>query len=78
MTSIHFGSLVSAVTYTISLNLFNGTGGYLHKTQCKIEFTYASHCVNKNVTPPRMLKKCFLIAKIKRWNNSFQNMYNML
>ena len=48
------------------------------KTQCKIEFTYAPHCVCKTVTPRRMLKKCFLIAKIKRWNNSFQNMYDML
>ena len=27
--------------------------------QCKIEFTYASHCVSKNVTPRRMLKKNF-------------------
>ena len=25
-----------------------------------------------------MLKKCFLIAKIIRWNKSFQNMYDML
>ena len=48
------------------------------KTQCKIEFTYASHCVSKNVTPRRMLKKCFLIAKINRWNNSFQNMFDIL
>ena len=31
-------------------------------TQCKIEFTYASHCVSKNLTPRRMLKKCFLDA----------------
>ena len=47
-------------------------------TRCKIEFTYASHCVSKNLTPRRMLKKCFLIAKIIRWNKSFQNMYDML
>ena len=33
-------------------------------TQCKIEFTYASHCVSKNMTPRRMLKKCFLIAQM--------------
>ena len=26
-------------------------------TQCKIEFTYASHCVSKNVMPRRMLRK---------------------
>ena len=52
----------------------------LLKTQCKckIEFTYASHCVGKNLTPSRMLKKYFLIAQIVRWNNSFQNMYDML
>ena len=30
-----------------------------YMTQCKIEFTYAPHCVSKNVTPRRMLKKCF-------------------
>ena len=47
-------------------------------TQCKIEFTYASHCVSKNLTPRRMLKTSFLIAQISRWNNSFQNMYDML
>ena len=46
-------------------------------TQCKIEFTYASHCVGKNLTPRRMLKNSFLIAQIIRWNNSFQNMYDM-
>ena len=27
-----------------------------HMTHCKIEFTYASHCVSKNLTPRRMLK----------------------
>ena len=49
-------------------------------TQCNIEFTYASHCISKNVTPCRMLKKCLIskIAKINRWNNSFQNMYELL
>ena len=41
-------------------------------TQCKIEFTYASHCVCENVTPRRMLKKC--LAIINRWNDSFRNM----
>ena len=30
-----------------------------YMTQCKIEFTYAPQCVSKNVTPRRMLKKCF-------------------
>ena len=35
-------------------------------TQCKIEFTYASHCVSKNMTPHRMLKKCLLIAQMNR------------
>ena len=48
-------------------------------TQCKIEFTYASHSVSKNLTPRTILKKDLLIAKINRWNNnSFQNMYDML
>ena len=28
----------------------------LLRTQCKIEFTYASHCVSKNMTPRRMFK----------------------
>ena len=52
----------------------------LPMTQCNNEFTYASHCISKNVTPCRMLKKCLIskIAKINRWNNSFQNMYDML
>ena len=38
-------------------------------TQCNLEFAYASHRVSKNLTPPRMLKKCFLAAKI---NQSFR------
>ena len=29
------------------------------KTHCKIEFTYASHCDSKNLTPRNMLKKFF-------------------
>ena len=49
-----------------------------HMTQCKIEFTYASHCISKNLTPRKMLKKDLSTAKINRWNNSFQNMYDML
>ena len=48
------------------------------KTQCKIEFTYVSHCVSKNLIPCRMLKTSFLIAQIIGWKNSFQNMYDML
>ena len=34
-------------------------------TQCKIEFTYASHCDSKNLMPRRMLKKDLLISKLK-------------
>ena len=51
---------------------------FCYKMQCKIEFLYASHCVSKNLTPRRMLKTSFLIAQIIGWNNSFQNMYDML
>ena len=40
----------------------------LDKTQCNIEFTYASHCVSKNLTNRRMLKKGLLIAKINHKN----------
>ena len=47
-------------------------------TQCKIEFSCASHCVSKNLTPRRMLKNSFLIAQIIRLNKSFQNIYDML
>ena len=34
-------------------------------TQCKIEFTYASHCVSKNVTPRRIPEKMFLTRQSK-------------
>ena len=34
------------------------------RTQCKIEITYASHCVSKNLTPRTVLKTAFLIAQI--------------
>ena len=49
----------------------------IYKTLFKIEFTYVSHYGSKNVTPRRMLKKCFLIAQMNRQINSFQNMQNM-
>ena len=42
------------------------------KMHCKINFTYESDCVSKNVTPRRMLKKSFLITQMNRQNNSFQ------
>ena len=35
-----------------------------YMTHCKIDFTYASHCVSKNLTPRRMLKTSFLISEI--------------
>ena len=41
-------------------------------TQCKIEFTYASHCVSKNMTPRRMLKKCFRISQMNRQIQMYQ------
>ena len=31
--------------------------------QCMNEFTYASHCISKNLTTRRMLKTSFLIAQ---------------
>ena len=33
---------------------------------------------SKILTPRRMLQKTSLIAKVNLWNNSFQNMYDML
>ena len=38
-------------------------GWIKHKTQCKIEFTYASHCVSKNLTPRRMLKTSYRLEQ---------------
>ena len=34
--------------------------------------------LGKNLTPRRMLKTSFLIAQIFGWNNSFQNMFDIL
>ena len=51
---------------------------YPGKTWCQILCSIRLKCVSKILTPCRMLKKCLLIAKINRWNNSFQNMYDML
>ena len=48
------------------------------KTWCQILYTMQLQCVSKILTPRRMLQKTSLIAKINRWNNSFQNMYDML
>ena len=46
---------------------------FAHTTPCKIEFTYASHCVSKNVTPRRMLKICFQIAKMNQPSDKASN-----
>ena len=51
---------------------------HLHGTRCQILCSMRLRCVSKILTPCRMLKKTSLIAKINRWNNSFQNMYDML
>ena len=48
------------------------------KTRCQILCSMRLQCVSKILTPCRMLKKSSLIAKINGWNNSFQNMYDML
>ena len=82
------GSDVSAVTYAAYHTFLLGNHEWVIigdqgckvkneeniRTQCKIEFTYASHCVSKNLTPHRMLKTSFLIAQIIGWNNSSLNM----
>ena len=48
------------------------------KTWCQILCTMRLQCVSKILSPRRMLQKTSLIAKINLWNNSFQNMYDML
>ena len=50
----------------------------LVRTRCQILCSMRLQCVSKILTPCRMLKKSSLIAKINGWNNSFQNMYDML
>ena len=52
--------------------------GYRYRTWCQILCTMRLQCVSKILTPRRMLQKTSLIAKINLWNNSFQNMYDML
>ena len=59
-----------------SYNIGNTQGDI--KTWCHILCSMRLQCVSKILTPRRMLKKCLLKAKINRWNNSFQNMYDML
>ena len=44
------------------------------ETRCQILCSMRLQCVSKILTPCRMLKKSLLVAKINRWNNSFQNM----
>ena len=45
-------------------------------TQCKIRFTYQSHCVSKSVTPHRMLTKFFEIFQMNPEIISVPNMYD--
>ena len=42
------------------------------KMHCKINFTCESDCVSKNVTPRRMLKKCFRISQMNRQIQIYQ------
>ena len=49
------------------------------RKQCRIEFTYQSHCVySKNVAPLRMHLNWVQIAQIIAKCHSFPNMYDML
>ena len=50
----------------------------VHRTRCQILCSMRLQCVSKILTPRWMLKKSLLVAKINPWNNSFQNMYDML
>ena len=47
-------------------------------TWCQILCSMRLQCVSKILTPLRLLQKTSLIAKINLWNNSFQNMYDVL
>ena len=47
-------------------------------TRCQILCSMQLQCISKILTPCRMLKKSLVIAQINRWNNSLQNMYDML
>ena len=47
-------------------------------TRCQVLCSMRLQCVSKILTPRRMLKKTSLIAKINRWKNNFQNMYDMV
>ena len=47
-------------------------------TRCQILCSMRLQCISKILTPCRMLKKSLVIAQINRWNNSFQNIYDML
>ena len=59
-----------------SYNIGNTQGDI--KTWCQILCSMRLQCVSKILMPRRMFKKTSLIAKINCWNNSFQNMYDML
>ena len=71
-----FFCLFFVILVDISSSLFNFI--CLSFSPCKIQLTFASDCVSKNVTPRRMLKNCFLIAQMNRQINSFQNISDVL
>ena len=49
-----------------------------HTTLSTAKDVVSDLMLNAVLTPRRMLQKTSLIAKINLWNNSFQNMYDML
>ena len=74
-----FLMILNSLTYESYLYLSIKTKNYVNKIGRSVRLRlHASHCVRKNLMPGRMLKNSFLIAQNIRWNNSFQNMYDML
>ena len=69
------GSLPYSCVAAVDKALNSKPPTYEDMTRCQILWL---QCVSKILTPRKMLKKSSLIAKINRWNNSFQNMYDMV
>ena len=71
MVSVPFSTPPSLCQFCVSLSLRyfhsyvenairdGGSTALYTRTQCKIEFTYASHCVSRNLTSRTMLKTSF-------------------
>ena len=76
--TLNVATLPSSCCTSGRSSAYDEVSDLVFKTRCQILCSMRLQRVSKILTPRRMLRETLLIAKINRWNNSFQNMYGMV